>query len=439
MRPSEYRDTVESLDPDETGEDPEGSDLTGAETDRDAEQSAGPRGFDRRTAIGIVAGTVLHAAIARLSAGYGRDRSLWVFGARGGDAFVGNAKYLFLHVAERRPEVRPVWISGDAGVVRRLRAAGYEAYRAGSPRGLYCTLRAGVACLTQDYRDVSLPATGGADVAQLWHGIPLKRIGWDAEVPEHPLAVRICLGYLARRLSVFVLTSGELAGPFASGLRVDRDGMAVAGYPRTDALVREIPGENVGVDAAVVDRLDRAGAGGRLLFYLPTYREWAGSGVETALDPDALEGFLADRDAHLAVKPHPMESVNLGDRTGSRVIEVPPGNDVYPLLRRADALVTDYSSVAFDYLLTGRPVAFYPYDLDRYREERGFYFDYDDVTPGPTATDFEELLDAMDAVLDGDEYGSDRAALRDRFFECPAGEAAERTYREIYRLLCRNG
>lgn len=393
--------------------------------------STGSDRFDRRTAARLVVETIVFAVVARLSALYGRDRSLWVFGARGGAAFVGNAKYLYLHAVAERPGIRPVWLSKDRAVVERLQAEGYEAHHAYSARGAYYNLRAGVVCLTRDHRDVNLACTGGADVAQLWHGIPLKHIGWDAELPGRRWAVRACFRYLQRTVSAFVLTARELSGPFASGLGVDPDRAVVAGYPRTDALVRRVPGESVGGDDAARDRIDRAAAAGPLVFYLPTFRDGAGSGFADHLDLDALERFLAERDAHLAVKPHPKESVEVGERTGQRVIELPPDVDVYPLLRRADVLVTDYSSVAFDYLLADRPVAFYPYDLDRYRGDRGFYFDYGSVTPGPTATEFDELLGALDDVLAGDEFAPERSALRERFFECPAGRASERTARVL--------
>jgi len=396
--------------------------------------------FDRRATARFVVETALYALVVRLSARYGRDPTLWVFGARGGEAFEDNGKYLYLHVAEERPSVRAVWLSRDGQVVERLRAAGHEAHHAYSLRGAYYNLRAGVVCLTHDPRDVNLACTGGARVTQLWHGVPLKRIGWDAEVADRSLAVRLCLGYLRRNVSLLVLTARELSGPFASGLRVDRDSMAVGAYPRTDALTGEVPGEGVGVDDAVRDRLDRAAEAGPLLFYLPTYRGREGAGFRGHVDLDALEAFLAERDAHLAVKPHPKEPVDLGDEAGSRVIEVPPGTDVYPLLRRADALVTDYSSVAFDYLLLDRPLAYYPYDLDRYREERGFYFDYDAVTPGPTARDFEGLLDALARILDGDgdEFATERAAVRDRFFESPGGDASAVAFRLVDGRLGRN-
>ena len=395
--------------------------------------------FEPRETLRYVLATALFAVVARLSPLYGRDPALWVFGARGGTAFADNAKYLYLHAADRRADVRPVWLSRDDAVVDRLRDAGYEAHHVHSPRGLYYNLRAGVVCLTEDPRDVNVACSGGATIVQLWHGIPLKRVGWDAELPRLPLAIRLCLGHLQRRVSMLVLTAAELSGPFASGLRIDRDRHAVAGYPRTEALSAPIPGEAVGLDDGVAARLDRAAESGPLLFYLPTYRDAGGEGFDRHLDLEALERFLEDRDAHLAVKPHPKESVDLGSATGSRVIEVPSGNDVYPLLRRADVLVTDYSSVAFDALLADQPVVFYPYDRVRYRETRGFYFDYDAVTPGPVASDFEALLGGLGDVLDEDDWAAERAAVRDRFFEVPPDEQTARTFRIVADCARRDG
>jgi len=421
----------------------EGETASGDAGAADDDAGPSPESFGRRKQLRFVVATALFALVARLSAWYGRDPSLWAFGARGGSAFADNAKYLYLHAVEHHPEVDAVWLSRDRGVVADLRDAGYEAFHVHSPRGVLVALRAGVVLLTEDYRDVNVAAAGGARIVQLWHGIPLKRIGWDAELPDLPLAVRLCLGYLQRRVSQLVLTASELAGPFASGLRVDRDAHAVAGYPRTDALRRSIPGETVGVDARVADRLDRAATDGPLLFYLPTYRGSDQHGFERHLDLDALASFLDDHDAHMAVKPHPKESVNL-DGSSSRIVEISPAKDVYPLLRRADALVTDYSSVAFDFLRADRPIVFYPYDRERYERTRGFYLDYDAVTPGPVAETFGGLIDALGDVLDdldapartdedpaADRWRGERAAVRDRLFDHPGGEHAERTYRVV--------
>ncbi|UPW00683.1 CDP-glycerol glycerophosphotransferase family protein [Halorussus gelatinilyticus] len=342
-----------------------------------------------------------------------RDETLWVFGAQGGAAFADNAKYLFLHVAAERPDIRPVWLSKDPEVVRELQRAGFEAYRCYSPRGLLLTLRAGVVFLTQGHRDLAMPATAGAFAVLLWHGVPLKRISWDAGFRELPKPLRRAHADMADEFDLLTVPGEGVADQFASGLRIDRERMALTGYPRNDALFGAIPGETVGMDGAALDRIRDLADGQKLVFYLPTFREWTDESVADRLDLPALDSFLAERDATLVAKTHPRDSLDLPDGL-SHVVALPEATDVYPFLRYADALVTDYSSVYFDYLLLDRPVVFYAYDRDEYRARRGFYFDYESVAPGPVADSFEDLLAGLDGALDptADSYANARAAVR---------------------------
>ncbi|NEU56301.1 CDP-glycerol glycerophosphotransferase family protein [Halorussus sp. MSC15.2] len=355
--------------------------------------------------------------------GLARDESLWAFGARGGTAFADNAKYLYLHVAARHPEIRAVWLSKDPEVVRELQAEGFEAYHCYSPRGLLLTLRAGAVFLTQGHRDLAMPFVAGALTVLLWHGLPLKRISWDAEFRHRPAPVRRTQARLSGEFDLLTIPGEGAADVFASGLRIDRERMVATGYPRNDALFAEIPGERVGTDAAALDRV-RDLAEGRdaesadspsLVCYLPTFREWTDESVADRLDFTALDAFLAERDATLVVKTHPRDSLDLPEGL-SRVVQLPEATDVYPLLRYADALVTDYSSLYFDYLLLDRPVVFYPYDLDEYRARRGFYFDYESVTPGTVARTFDGLLAGLDRALDpaDDRDAPRREAVRTR-------------------------
>ena len=79
-------------------------------------------------------------------------------------------------------------------------------------------------------------------------------------------------------------------------------------------------------------------------------------------------------------------------------------------------LVTDYSSVYFDFLLLDRPILFAPFDLDEYRTRRNFYYEYDDVTPGPKARTWTEVMNQLDLVLEGvDAHKDDRKRVRDKF------------------------
>ncbi|WP_128476045.1 CDP-glycerol glycerophosphotransferase family protein [Halorussus pelagicus] len=348
-----------------------------------------------------------------------RKETLWVFGAQGGAAFADNAKYLYLHVAAECPEIRPVWLSKDPEVVHELQTVGFEAYHCYSARGVALALRAGVVFLTQGHRDLAMPAAAGAFAVLLWHGVPLKRISWDAEFLDLPGPVRRAQADMAVEFDLLTVPGAGVADQFASGLRIDRERMAVGGYPRNDALFAEFPGEEVGIDAAALARVRDLAEKRALVFYLPTFREWTDNSAADRLDFAALDSFLAERDATLVVKTHPRDSLDVPHGL-SQIVALPETSDIYPFLRYADALVTDYSSVYFDYLLLDRPVVFYPYDLAEYRARRGFYFDYESVTPGPVADSFEDLLAGLDRALDaaadptGDADAPARAALRAR-------------------------
>ena len=383
--------------------------------------------------------TLLFVVVERLSPLWGRDESVWVFGARGGEAFVDNAKYLYLHVAAEHPEVRPVWLSKDPEVVAALGRRGYEAHHAFSLSGVALALRAGVVVITQGLRDVNLACAGGATIVNLWHGVPLKRIAWDAERAERSLPFRLASDYLDRRTDLLATTGEAAIDPFVSGLRVDPERVAVTGYPRNDVLVRDLPGMDVGTGTAPIDRMRRLAADGPVVMYLPTFRgSGSGSaGVTEQFDFAVLDAFLAEHDASLVIKTHPKERLDLEERALSRVVSLPAGVDVYPLLRHVDVLVTDYSSVMFDYLLLDEPVVLYAYDLDRYRTRRRFYYRYEAVAPGPVTREFDELLAALERVLetgggtDGDAFAVRRRAVRERFFAHPPGGAAERVFRTI--------
>jgi CDP-glycerol glycerophosphotransferase (TagB/SpsB family) len=379
--------------------------------------------------VTLVLGCLAFSIVERLSPYWGRNPDVWVFGARRGEGFVDNAKYLFVHVAAEHPEIRPVWISKDRTVVRELQAAGYEAYHAFSPHGMVIQLHAGAICVTQSLGDVTLLCAGGATIVQLWHGIPLKTVGWDAERAEQSWPAQRCFRFLATRVSLLVVPSEVLVDPLSSGLGIRKNRIAVTGYPRTDIFVREIPESCIGLDADSMETVQTLARDSTVIAYLPTFRA-SQTTLEAHLDFPALDAFLAEHDAWLLIKTHPFETLELGEDY-TQILHLPSDLDPFPVLNQTDVLITDYSSVYFDFLLLDRPVVFYPFDLEAYSSDRGFYFEYDSVTPGPRAYNFEELLGALKTVLDSDDFSQRRHAVCDRFFEHPAGTHAERTVSAI--------
>lgn len=119
------------------------------------------------------------------------------------------------------------------------------------------------------------------------------------------------------------------------------------------------------------------------------------------------------------------------ERTG-RVIDVTGHRSSEDVCLAADALVTDYSSIMFDYANLDRPIVVYADDWDVYRETRGVYFDLMAAPPGPVARTPEELARVFaDGSWAGPESTALRAAFRERFCEFDDGRAAERVVRRV--------
>jgi CDP-glycerol glycerophosphotransferase (TagB/SpsB family) len=281
-------------------------------------------------------------------------------------------------------------------------------------------------------------ASRGALKVNLWHGVPLKKIERDIDQADHTinLAVRgtwwqrailkVRRPELTERYDSILATSNETAQRFSGAFGVDRERIIVAGYPRTDGLLATSPSPFLpAAERAIVDEFrEHERAGRRVLFYMPTFRDWGNTADRVIpIDWERLDAALRAHGGVLYCKLHPNDRAGLPDISALSAIRILPSTvDPYPLLRHTHALISDYSSIFFDYLLLDRPVVFYPYDLDAYRtRSRGLYDDYDAVTPGPKAYDaaalerlLVDLLSSYDAHVA--THAQKRAAVRDRFF-----------------------
>lgn len=391
---------------------------------------------DLRTAVRTAWNTLTSVLLYAVSFLVPRDEDRWAFGCNGGNRFAENSKYLFLALAnDPETPIRPVWLTRRDDLLDELRGRGYEAYHADSLRGRYETLRAGCVFFTHSLNDVGMEAAIGSDTVNLWHGVPLKRVSLDDSYYRH----RMGLATLIRTLLIYstyryiVVTADRLRSRFATAFNADESAILSLGYPRNDVLFGPIEGEDVGFDAGVLDDLAAAGDDRDLVLYAPTWRDTGRDFVaEADIDFERWNEWAHDHDATVLLKLHPATDVDLDD-SYDRVVELPSELDIHPAMRYADVLVTDYSSVYFDYLLLDRPLVFFPFDEEQYlSEDRELYFDYDETTPGPKAESFEELLDHLgNAVASGDTHAADRERVRVAFFDHTDGRSAERVVEAI--------
>lgn len=283
---------------------------------------------------------------------------------------------------------------------------------------------------------------------QCWHGTPLKRLGADVAKLDgalntaEELAQRFALdaekwSYL---LSPSPYTSLHLADAFSLSQERRASVVLEQGYPRNDRIVNESH------DSARVAELrqtlcEKLGLdpNKKLLLYAPTWRDdlyKAGQGYimdETMMDFSKLRNEL-ENEWCILFRAH-YYITNQFDFSKQRgfIGDASTGVDINDLYIIADALLTDYSSVFFDFANTGRPMMFYWPDYEHYAHDlHGFYFDLHEL-PGPQCTTSNEVVQALKEFDNYEElYGNSYQSFLDKFCPLDDGKASQRVIDAVF-------
>ncbi len=265
---------------------------------------------------------------------------------------------------------------------------------------------------------------------QTWHGTPLKRMLHDLDT-----VVGRDLGYVERvdrmieEWSLLLAPSPWAAERLRSAFRYQGE-MLDVGYPRNDALA----------DGSTAERAERIrkrlglAASKKVLLYAPTFRDDQRTGnlftFSLPIDMARLAAAIGD-EYEIVVRLHPIVRGRV--RLPWGVHNAGAGFEMEDLLATADTLVTDYSSVMFDYAVLERPMIFFVPDLEKYRDTlRGFYFDFEAAAPGPLVRTTAELVAALG---DGSaaKYADAVSDFRKRFCPNDDGAAGDRVLDDLIR------
>lgn len=351
-----------------------------------------------------------------------------------------NVKYAYLATMQREEQLGlQAWLLPfNAEQERTVTALGGRclppAYASWTPEHLHTVLSAAVLVTTDHLLNPNPYAAAllaGARQLQLWHGVSIKEIGLrnlpgGRALGPHLARVLATCGPYARMLGTAAAGEAEWRRWFAF------ERYAPIGYPRNDVLHRE-PSD---ADLAGCDRdsYDRACAtlarGKRVILYAPTFRdgrpEWVlQAGLDKLAQAAAQGGDL------LVVNLHPVESPQIPklQPVMPGVAFVQPRTDLYPLLGKASALITDYSSVMFDYLHTQRPVLLFRPDHQAYTQKsRKLFDDKLSVLPGPLFDDAAALGKALrrSDLAQTPEHAQARAQLLAQWFDHHDGNSGDR-------------
>ncbi len=272
----------------------------------------------------------------------------------------------------------------------------------------------------------------GQNLVQLWHGAgAFKKFGYSRLDTEDGVK-NIHGGY--KRYTHVPVSSEDIIYCYKEAFGIPEENVLPIGVPRTDIFfqedkIRELEGNFYKKYPELSDK--------KIVLIAPTYR---GSKISEAnydiekLDLPRVQKALGNEYA-LGIKWHRAILDNI--ENGKIAIELPEGcydfsefNDVEELLPIADVLITDYSSVIFDYSILSKPIIFFPYDYDEYKINRGLYFEFNEYVYGEIANDCESLIEY---IKKGNLCSEKRKDFIDKFMKACDGKSCERLYEILFK------
>jgi CDP-glycerol glycerophosphotransferase len=274
----------------------------------------------------------------------------------------------------------------------------------------------------------------GQVIVQTFHGYPFKQMGrphWEQQGFSQAL-----MDSYARRAAEwsYLVSPATYATPL---LRRDfgyAGDVLEIGYPRNDVLVsddadrlRAVVRESLGV------RPEQ-----RAVLYAPTFRDYMARDDTWAVMPSFFDFARAHRalgdDTVILVRGHAFNA-RTNHRVGHRpgTIDVTDYPEVSDLYLAADAAIVDYSSLRFDFGVTGKPMIFHVPDLQRYQDSRGWLFDFEPTAPGPLLTTTDEVIDALgDLAGVQDRYAAAYRRFHEDYLDLDDGHAGARLVDAVF-------
>lgn len=318
--------------------------------------------------------------------------------------FEGNPKYLFIEYSRKGYDV--AWISADKAVVEEIRAKGLKAYPLLSLKGLHRALTSRWWIVGAYSSDILFFLSGGVKILNLWHGVGLKLCEFN--IKSGPLADRYYHKTLKerffhpevyRRPDLFLSASAFQTALFSPAFRISAGRCIEEGYPRNRILLWNEEKRHKFIDRYEPDSIrgliEQIKGFKKVYVYMPTWRDSGASAMEN-FDCSRLSAVLERHDSALIVKDH-FNNHDGGAFRDGNIFHLHPSEDIYPVLPYTSTLITDYSSVLYDYILMdGKKVILYIFDYSAYTEERDFFYPFEENVVGEKAYSFEELLSIID-------------------------------------------
>lgn len=299
------------------------------------------------------------------------------------DSEEGNIGIVSQTLKETRPEIKQVFLTKRDGIRRPFSFFFGKAYHLAT---------AGAIFMDNIFMPMAYtPFSKKTKVVQLWHGTgTIKKFGQDSDVGE---VARISKK-ANERITHLIVNSEYTKKQYAKAFGVPENKAFILGLPRTDGILDEQK-RNMRLEKFYLEYPELKEK--RCVLYAPTFRDEEAENPTLALDIKTLCAKMSENEV-LLLRLHPFVAEYckniITQECEGKIYNMSTYSGVTTLLEVADCLITDYSSIVYEYCLLERPMIFYAYDLEKFQEEgRSFYEDYESFVPGPVVKSQSEWME----------------------------------------------
>lgn len=353
-----------------------------------------------------------------------KQDNLFIFGSNEGKHYSDNSRSLFEYIQANDNSIRAVWFTNSKDVYNEVeKKHPGKVVMSPSLRASFLYLRAGQAIISFGYQDLcKMPWIPSIKINQLWHGVPLKKIGLlrakNKTDEDYGQSSRLFLQWCGKVDRFFVASEYEKEN-HSVAFSIPKDRFVITGNPRNDRLYNAHTPTKSPI---------------KTILYTPTFRERGdgpGNHTRVLLHPEIEEidmiEFLEAHNAKLIIRPHWITHGHHYPSDRIETITHKQEPDLHNLFEDADILVTDYSSAFIDWLILDRPVIFSPYDLEEYSKVNGLLDDYRNLVPSPICNTPEDIfLCIAEAIINPDKYQEQRQQAKRKYLGSIGPGASER-------------
>lgn len=381
-----------------------------------------------------------------------KQNKTYLFGAGDGKSFKGNPKYFYLYIHQNHSDISPLWITENFSVYEDLRSRNLPVVHKYTLLGFVAILRSRylvIEIMPKDIIYAGFTALGRFTFIQTFHGMPLKKIANDANqdlkgigrvklsglVKTEVLISRIKAWakviLLYKRYDIITASCMECSNIYEKAFL--NSNTRILGFARNDIFYRK---ELLEKD---YERKISITGYKKIISYVPTFRD-----IETGKVPftetglNKLINYLKKNNYIFLIKKHPYDTTLYVSNYHPFIRDISSEtDDIMQLLAITDILITDYSSVFFDFMLSGKPVIYYSYDYNEYMATcRDMYYDFKHTIPGPFAESENELLNLIissEKWFNKNDYAKKYLAFNYRFNKFHDGNSCKRLLEYIQK------